>query len=185
MNGKTDTSNIDTWVTMLNVIIPFTNSIFGGSDWIHDKYEDEPQCKSRQIAQMLLATMADYYPARRPTRGPRTIRIDRYSPEQEPYARSYETIKINVAANAQPVPPQALGSASTISTTTSRKMIYTYAFPSALPSILTLKLTSPPGSLLRNRSPPIPLPPLRPRRPLFRYCLRSLYQPRRRPHRNP
>lgn len=71
---------------MFKVTAPFTNSSFAASDWIHDKYEDEPQCKSGSIAKKPLAIMADYYPARRPTRGTRNIRIDRDSPDLEPYA---------------------------------------------------------------------------------------------------
>ncbi|KAL8792468.1 MAG: hypothetical protein Q9195_004924 [Heterodermia aff. obscurata] len=50
---------------MFNVTAPFTNPNLAASDWIHDKYEDEPQ-------------------SRRPIRGPRNVRIDRYSPDLEP-----------------------------------------------------------------------------------------------------
>lgn len=56
------------------------------SDWIHDKYEDDPQGASELLCTPNSAT--DSLQARRPTRGPRTAtaRTDRYSPEADLYA---------------------------------------------------------------------------------------------------
>ena len=69
-------------------------------------------------------TMTDYHPARRPVRGPRNIRIDRYSPESEPYDFLQNVLVLRRSrADVRLGPQQVLASASIISIMTSQKMI--------------------------------------------------------------